>query len=376
MDKIVNKQRFLGVDLCRGIAAFAVILVHSGDETWGIPVSDGALQFRLLFYFAVPFFLATSFFFITRNLSGNVNLDFLIVKLKRIFIPYSFWSIFYLFLGTFFFSFTNQYDRLNQLFQDPLSIVFFGGASYHLYFLPLLFSGSLFFLLLNNLVKYRTKIKMIMALFVISIIINEVMALSGNLFQLNPNLAFSSLLNLLDANVIYYPLVRFLLVQLAWILNCLPYFCLAIILNHLLLRTKPSVFKNRGIFLLFLSIFISVNFLRETLIFTELTNIVIAFSLLLAGICLSSHLKESKIIKNLGNCSFGIYLIHPIVKKTTGIILAFAVPQVTSQITVVSMLCLSIPSFLASWLVVSLLMKNKQLAKYIFGNNTVAKKRI
>ncbi|TVP62272.1 MAG: acyltransferase [Nodularia sp. (in: Bacteria)] len=367
MDKIVNKQRFLGIDLCRGIAAFAVILVHSGDETWGIPVSDRALQFRFLFYFAVPFFLATSFFFLTRNLSKNINLDFLVVKLQRIFIPYIFWSIFYLFLRTLFFFFTNQTDRLNQLAQDPLSIIFFGGASYHLYFLPLLFSGTLLLILFRKIIKQQNATQLMLIIFIISIILNEVIGLSGNLFKLNPNIAFSGLLNLLNTNVIYYPVVRFLLVQLAWILNCLPYFCMAVILNHLLLKIKLSVFKNGGVFLLFASIFIYVNFIGETFILNELSKIIIAFSLLLVGICLSTHFKESSIIENLGNCSFGIYLIHPIVKKIIGIILTFAVPQVTSQITVVSMLCLSIPSFLTSWLLVSQLLKNKQLAKYMFG---------
>jgi peptidoglycan/LPS O-acetylase OafA/YrhL len=367
MHKIENRDRLLGIDLCRGIAAFAVIFVHSGDETWGVPVGYWALQVRLFFYFAVPFFLATSFFFLTRNLSGNVNLNVLLVKLQRIFIPYSFWSIFYLFFGAFFAFVTNQTDRLNQLFQDPLSIVFFGGASYHLYFLPLLFSGTLLLFLLQYLIKHRSAISMMLALFIMSIIINEVIAFSGNLFKLNPHIAFSGLLNLVNTNVIYYSLARFFLVQLAWILNCLPYFCMAVILNHLLLKTNPSVFKNRAVFLLFLSIFVYVNLFKKTFILTELSNIVIAFSLLLVGICLSSHLKESRIIKNLGNCSFGIYLIHPILKKITSVILTFAVPQLTSQITVVSMLCLSIPSFLTSWLVVSLLMKNKHLAKYMFG---------
>jgi peptidoglycan/LPS O-acetylase OafA/YrhL len=28
-----KKQRLSGIDLCRGLAAYAVILVHSGDET-------------------------------------------------------------------------------------------------------------------------------------------------------------------------------------------------------------------------------------------------------------------------------------------------------------------------------------------------------
>ncbi len=71
-----KKSRLLGIDLCRGLAAFVVVVVHSGDETWGVPVRYWALQFRLLFYFAVPFFLTVSFFFTTQNFSKNVFCQF------------------------------------------------------------------------------------------------------------------------------------------------------------------------------------------------------------------------------------------------------------------------------------------------------------
>ena len=368
MNKIENKQRLLGIDLCRGIAAFAVVVVHSGDETWGVPVSNEALHFRLFFYFAVPFFLATFFFFITRNLSKNIDLHFLWIKFQRILIPYCVWSILYIFFGTIFSFLANQPDKLNQLFQDPLSTIFFGGASYHLYFLPLLLSGTSLIFLLKHLLKYRFRIQIMVILSIISMIINRVIELSGNSFQLNPNTAFSSLLSLLHPDEIYYLLARFILVQIAWILICLPYFCIAVILNHLLLKIQPFVFKNdRFLFFLFLSIFIYVNTFREIFILPQLSNIIIAFSLLFVGICLSNYLQESKIIKSLGNCSFGIYLIHPIIKKITGIILTFTASQITSQITVISMLCLSIPSFLISWLVINLLMNNKHLAQYMFG---------
>jgi surface polysaccharide O-acyltransferase-like enzyme len=367
MNKIKNNQRLLGIDLCRGIAAFAVVVVHSGDETWGIPVSYEALHFRLFFYFAVPFFLATSFFFITRNLSENIDLNFLRIKLQRIFIPYCVWSILYIFFGTIFSFLANQPDKLNQLFQDPLSTIFFGGASYHLYFLPLLLSGTSLIFLLKNLLKHKFKIPIMIILSIISMIINRVIALSGNSFQLNPNTAFSGLLGLLDANSIYYSLARFLVVEMDWILICLPYFCIAVILNHILLKSDPFIFKSKFLFFWFLSIFIYFDIFSGIFMLPELSNIIMAFSLLFVGICLSNHLQESRIIKSLGNCSFGIYLIHPIIKKITGIILTFTASQITSQITVISMLCLSIPSFLISWLVINLLMNNKHLAQYMFG---------
>lgn len=62
-----EKQHLIGIDVSRALAAYAVILVHSGDYTWGIPVDEGVPTFRAFFYFAVPFFLAVSFFFMSRR---------------------------------------------------------------------------------------------------------------------------------------------------------------------------------------------------------------------------------------------------------------------------------------------------------------------
>jgi peptidoglycan/LPS O-acetylase OafA/YrhL len=59
-----NKPQLLGVDLVRGISAYAVVFVHSGDETLGLPISQDAVTLRLYCYFAVPFFLATAFYFL------------------------------------------------------------------------------------------------------------------------------------------------------------------------------------------------------------------------------------------------------------------------------------------------------------------------
>lgn len=368
MQKMENKRRLLGIDLCRGLAAFAVIVVHSGDETWGVPVSYWALQFRLFFYFAVPFFLAVSFFFTTQNLSKNISFQFWKTKFQRIIIPYVVWSIFYLVFGTTFSLITHQSDRINAWREDPISIIFFGSASYHLYFLPLLFSGTLLVFLLTNLIKRRNGIKIIVVLSIVSIIFNEIITLSGNSFQLNPPVAFTSLLNLIDPNSIEYQIARFFLMQVAWMLKCLPYLCIAIILNNLILRVNPSIFKNRSAVFLFFTIFIFANTFRARFIISELSPIIIAFSLLIFGICLSNYLKENNIIISLGNCSFGIYLIHPVLKRIITSILSFAIPQLAIKVTVFSILCFSITTFLVSWLVVLILMQNKQVAKYMFGN--------
>lgn len=367
MHNMEKKRRLLGIDLCRGLAAFAVVVVHSGDETWGVPVSYWALQFRLLFYFAVPFFLAVSFFFTTQNLNKNIPRQFWKTKFQRILIPYAVWSIFYIVFGAIFYLLTNQSDRLNQLWQDPIAVIFFGSASYHLYFLPLLFSGTLLVFLTNKLIARKNGTIAIAFLAIFSIITNEIIAQSGNLFQLNPPIAFPSLLNLIEYNSINYQIARFVLMEVAWMLKCLPYICLAIILNYSLGQINQSFLKSKSSILCVFTIFILTNIFREKFIIGELSQLIIAFSLFIFGICLSPHLTENNLIKSIGNCSFGIYLIHPILKRVITIIVSFMLPQLTVKVTVVSMLCFSISTFLLSWLVVLLLMQNKQMSKYVFG---------
>ncbi|MEO1802808.1 MAG: acyltransferase family protein, partial [Cyanobacteria bacterium J06629_2] len=88
-----KSSKLAGIELCRGLAALAVIIVHSGDDTWGIPIAKSAIQFRLLFYFAVPFFIASYFYFATRKLPLRISLDFWQKKFRRIVVPYLLWSI-------------------------------------------------------------------------------------------------------------------------------------------------------------------------------------------------------------------------------------------------------------------------------------------
>ena len=55
-----KNSRLIGIDLFRGIAAYAVVVQHSAIA----PVSTLASHFQGICGFAVPFFLATSFLFI------------------------------------------------------------------------------------------------------------------------------------------------------------------------------------------------------------------------------------------------------------------------------------------------------------------------
>lgn len=368
-----QKKRLLGIDLIRGIAAYAVILVHSGDETWGIPVDNLAISFRLLFYFAVPFFLAASFYFMVRKPNIGFSLDFWKSRLERIIMPYLVWSGIYLILRLIVFYRSNEINRLNQLIQDPLSIVFFGGASYHLYFLPLLLVSSVLVLSTNYFSNKRFRVKILVLFIVLSVIANTLLINSGNGFELGPDIAFQQILDAISLNVETYPFIRLVLVYICWILTCLPYFLTAIILSLIFSTSSFSWLLGRIKILGILAMFLIANSLGSLFLPENVKALVMAYSLLLFGISVSQYIDEnnqnilslSRISMSLGTSSFGIYLIHPIPMNFT----KFFVSKLglLGQVTVVSMLIISVMTFLLSWMAVLLIMKYKWSAKYMLG---------
>jgi hypothetical protein len=130
----MGKAKLLGIEIFRGISTYAVILVHSGDETWHLPISEAAIEFRHHFYFAASSFLTAVF-------------SFMVASPK---IGYS--------------------------------------------------------------------------LIVLSIFMYSLLEASGNALQLGPDIAFKGLLDSWQINAENYPLLRVMLVELSWFIECLPYF--------------------------------------------------------------------------------------------------------------------------------------------------------
>ncbi len=362
----MNKPiRLTGIDLCRGLAAFAVILVHSGDETWGIPISDRAIQFRYLFYFAVPFFLAASFYFSTKKLPLNISISFWQKKFSRIIIPYLVWSLFYVISKTAIFLLTHNNSQIQQLLSDPLAITFLGAASYHLYFLPLLFSGTLLLPLANYFNRQQNSLTLLFLFSGLSLIIYQLLLASNNSFDLGNYTAFPNILKLISTTSWLDSSFRIILVNLAWIVRCLPYFFIAMLINQLFKKYNCQLFYRQPVIILIFFSFLYVNIIGNNFLPKAVSEIAIAFLLLLLGISISPSLKNNTLISNLGLCSFGIYLIHPFVKSAIEIIIVKLIPQLTQSISVISMLVYSIFTFLVSWLLIAILLKNKAFCKYI-----------
>jgi peptidoglycan/LPS O-acetylase OafA/YrhL len=367
----MKKEKLLGIEFFRGLSTYAVILVHSGDETWGLPIDPSAIAFRLNFYFAVPFFLATAFYFMTSKPEIAYSSKFWKSRFERLLIPYAIWSSIFLISRMVFFTLSKKNNRLEQLLQDPLSIFFLGGASYHLYFLPLLFAGTSLVLLIPFIEKTKIRKPGLILLSVLSIILYTILEFSGNSFQLGTNLAFQGFLNFESINIEQHPLLRLFLVEITWIIRCLPYFFIALTLNRLLqnqnAKTQYSLSSFFGIVfvILFVILDLSGNFLPQAL-----KEILLGFVLLLLSIFLSRNFSDnigSQITLSMGMCSFGVYLIHPFVMIFVKPIIGNFLPVITDSISIFSMLALSLPTFMISWILVACFVKNKAIAKYLFG---------
>jgi peptidoglycan/LPS O-acetylase OafA/YrhL len=366
----MKQPKLLGIELVRGLSTYAVILVHSGDRAWGLPIDPAAVEFRLFFYFAVPFFLAAAFYFLTAKPEVVYSAKFWRSRVERILIPYAVWSTIFFVFRTIIFSLTHKPDRLQQLFQDPLAIVFFGGASYHLYFLPLLLTGTLLVLLIPLLVKWRINTFGLVAIAIVSTILYTWLEISGNGFQLkDTSIAFESLATNFNLDVEKYPLLRFVSIELAWTIRCLPYFSIALLLNKLsatqkLCKSKPIVIVALAILTIFSNTF-GKKFLP-----VGLSEIILASTLFLFSISISSYFDNNKfnnLISSIGSCSFGVYLIHPFVMYAIKPILSKIIPQLTTSVSIFSMLTLSISCFAISWVVVAYLTKTKLKTNYLFG---------
>ncbi len=363
-----EKQRLTGVDLFRGIAVYAVIVIHTEHQA-SIPGSWAAKLVQLSL-FAVPFFLATSFYLAINSLHTKKAKFSLKVRLTRILIPYGVWSVIYLSKTAAEYIF--KYLILNQplegvsIFQDPVNIIFFGGAAYHLYFLAILFSGTILIKFAEYLINKQNKIQVLFLLFGISISIYNLILVSGNSFQLATGTAFQELLNftLTDGN--RNLLLRVVLVELSWMIRCTPYIFMAMILNHSVIKKYFINFSpNSAVLFCILFVF---NFFGSSFFPEAVYEIGRGYFALLFAISLSFELKENSVIKNISLCSFGIYLIHLLVVHVFQSIIKKLFPgSETMAVTLMPLVISSCCSFIVSWMITSLLVRKKSISKLMFG---------
>lgn len=375
--KVNQQSRLFGIELFRSIAIFAVVILHS-DE--GANLDSTSWQTITHFAtFSVPFFLATSFYFAVTKLHQSANNYSLKGRFSRLLIPYLFWSFFYLSYKALKYSIDGNYEQLQNLYrllQQPVNLVLGGHAAIHLYFLPLLITGLIMVKLIEPWLKKKISLLVLLMIWFGACLLYKGLFILNHQLQKHVVLTNPQQTQVLTS--ILESLINILLIESGWIIICLPYILLAVILTDF--RIKNWLFNPSKSYLIFVfSLFIITNIFMfgDSLIISDLSalphsdlgtfsQVLRGYLALVLAISLSSRLKENPIIVNLGLCSFGIYLIHLLVIEGF-LILEKRVYPGDWRTATPNMIAIAILSFFISWFIVLIFRRNKYLGRLLFG---------
>lgn len=152
MDHSKKTTYLFSIDALRVIAILAVLLIHSTTKTLqtldhNVLIAPLSLFLNQASRFAVPlFFLISGFVLELNNREGLSYITFFKKRASRIVVPFLFWSTIYFLIG-------NGFDFGNLFSLRFLKDIFYGTASYHLYFIPTLILFYLSFPFLHSIIK-------------------------------------------------------------------------------------------------------------------------------------------------------------------------------------------------------------------------------
>ncbi|NHN31576.1 acyltransferase [Paenibacillus agricola] len=299
-----KKPKLLELDIVRGIAILAVLVIHGTSEaTVEIPIGSISQAFYLglnkLGNFAVPLFILMSglvlFYRYIDDWSGKQAVNFYLKRVKQILFPYLLWSLFYYVYNQW------MYDRenLHWDWQEFLDMLPWADASYHLYFMVIIVQFYLVFPLLIWICRAWKGFRN--GLFVFGIAV-QVAAYSYERwvepFDHSASLCvtYFSLFTLGGFIGMHYDAcIAFIQKHIAWILP----------VTVLLGASFMSLFlleQSQGI--IFVNLWYAVIF--------NLYPMFAALSFIWLGRKLLKHAaKLAQALISLGAASFGIYLMHP-----------------------------------------------------------------
>lgn len=358
-----RQKRLIGIDLFRGLAILAVAILHVDGGIKVLPTGWSRITDFALF--AVPFFLALSFYLAIDKLYVSSHPYPLRSRLIRLLVPYGIWSGIYLLYKVIKYSVTGEISTLVDLVGDPLSLICFGGAAFHLYFLPLLAIGTVLIKFVEWAISRKISLLKLALLFLVSLLGYEALLSSGNEYQLGVGRAFEPLMAAILPFGNYNPILRLILATAAWIIRCLPYVLLSSVLAH------PSAHKFRRNLeskrpFLWLFIFLVLSVFVARFLPRSVYEVARGYSALLAAISISSILKHNYSIENLGTCSFGIYFIHLLIIEIFQSICKRVYPDYIFHVNSAFLLLAAIGAFGISWIITALLIQNKKLSRIIF----------
>jgi surface polysaccharide O-acyltransferase-like enzyme len=360
-----RQKRLIGIDLFRGLAIFAVAILHVVDGG-SIASIAGWQQITDFALFAVPFFLALSFYLAIEKLYLSPQPYPVRARLMRLLVPYLFWSAVYLLYKIVKYGVAGEMSKLVNLFVDPLALICFGGTAFHLYFLPLLAVGTVSIKLLD-LARFTSRSwQGLVLLGLLSLLGYEILLRTGNEYQLAIGCAFEPLFAAVWPPGNTNPILRLLLAIVAWGLRCLPYIFVGAILAH------PNTSKFRLNLVerhpvVWVSLFVILNLCGDLFLPQAVYEVSRGYVALLAAIACSHSLKDNSLIKSFGICSFGIYLIHLLAIEIFQSLAKRIDPDYIYHVQSIVLLVAAIASVAISWLVISWLMKNKRWSQLMFG---------
>lgn len=359
-----DQRRLLGIDLFRGLAAFSVIVVHvdGSENSW----PNNWEVMHEFCQFAVPFFIFVSFYMTIKKIIYDKKNFYLKPKLNRLIVPYIFWSMVYLAVNL-----KSILEGQQELMpsKDIVSIVFFGGAAVHLYFLPILILGLLIIKCLEKWFKKTRRLLVISIIFAFFLLAYQGLISTNNSFILGPNIAFESFCKTYFECQDQPFFVRFVLVLCAWSIRCFSYIFSAFLFLHPSLKDKIDWMgrKYQNIYIIVFGIsFFLINLFGKFYLLDSIYEIMRGCFSYFFALGVSKKIKENKIIKNLGDSSYGIYLLHMLVVT----ILAALNNKLNLNLfdtfnfgfLLVAVICFSL-----SWAIVSYLRYQKLFPRFIFG---------
>lgn len=345
--------RSWGVDLGRAVAAAAVVVIHA-CAAGASPVSSGTATLRELASFAVPFFLATSAFFAVRAISPTRSASSIMrARIGRLLLPYVAWSAIYVGLKAVSSRLADDPDRLAALFRDPGRLVFLGGASVQLYFLPMLAVGMALLPLVDALARRLRFRADAIGLAALSLVPYWYLGWNGNAYDIRTATAFRDLVDP-DRTKAVHAVVRLLLVALAWAARLLPYLTLAVVLRaYRLDRDRP-----RWLLAVAAALFVAVEVLNRPFQPYILRELAVSFTLVV--LCFAVRAPRpgalvTRAVDSIAKHSFGIFLAHTAVLQVVQDLADAVSPGYLDTVTPAKVVLTAVPTFVLAWMAASII---------------------
>lgn len=314
----MSKQRIVAIEYIRGISMLGVVGIHTGAFSLSNPNVNIHLFALLEIFtrFSVPIFFFVSAFglFINQNLNDPFNyLNFMKRRLRTVLIPYLTWSLIYMVHYTWISGDT-------AIWRQPLlsEYFLFGLASYQLYFLVILLWFYALMPLWRSLVRktINNPIRSLVVLLFLQILFNYYSS-----YLLQP-LSPSFYLNLALQYRLSYWVAHYIFIFILGAICAIKYNdFLKIIRNNRAAVTTFFYLTLLGMLIFYYYLLFVKGYTPEAAVNTahqlSPVGVLYTFAATLFWFSLFSFNKISTrlayIFQNLGNHSYMVYLVHPLV---------------------------------------------------------------